>query len=158
MYETIIVETSGQIAKITLNRPKALNALNPTLLRELGDALGEIAGNESINAVIITGAGRAFSAGVDIKGMDASSEESSAEGRTKLALKIIDTVENMNTPVIAAVNGYCLTGGLELAIACDIIKVRRYPCEMGIDPHLGGIPAPAKDCRGHEGQGTGVYR
>jgi enoyl-CoA hydratase/carnithine racemase len=144
MYETLIVETTGPIVKITLNRPNTLNALNPMLLRELGDVLGEIAGNEAVNAVILTGAGRAFCAGVDIKSMDESGEESSAEGRTKLALKIIDTVENMTTPVIAAVNGFCLTGGLELAIACDIIvasetaKFGDTHAKWGLTPIWGG--------------------
>lgn len=144
VVETLIVETLGPIVKITLNRPKALNALNPQLLRELGEVLGEISGDEDINAVILTGAGRAFSSGVDIKSMDESREESSAEGRTKLALKIIDTIESMNTPVIAAVNGYCLTGGLELAIACDIIvasETARFGdthAKWGLTPIWGG--------------------
>jgi len=144
MFETLLVDSFGSITKITLNRPHALNALNPTLLRELGEVLGEIAGKDDVHVVILTGAGRAFSAGVDIKSMDESSKETSAEGRTILALKIIDTIENMKIPVIAAVNGYCLTGGLELAIACDIIvasdtaKFGDTHAKWGLTPIWGG--------------------
>ncbi len=121
MYETILMEKAEGIAKITLNRPQAMNALNPVLLRELADALDTLRGDDDLDCVVITGAGRAFCAGVDIKSMDEGSEESSAKARTRRALKIIDTIENLAAPVIAAVNGYCFTGGLELALACDII-------------------------------------
>lgn len=144
MYETVILENAGGIAKVTLNRPQALNALSPQLLKELGDALERISNDDSVSVVILTGAGRAFSAGVDIKSMDESSEESSAEGRTKMALKVIDLIEQMNKPVIGAVNGYCLTGGLELAIACDIIvasenaKFGDTHAKWGLTPLWGG--------------------
>jgi enoyl-CoA hydratase/carnithine racemase len=121
MYDTILVEKTEGIAKITLNRPQAMNALNPALLRELADAFEALRSDDDLDCVVITGAGRAFCAGVDIKSMDEGSAESSAKARTKLALKIIDTIENLEAPVIAAVNGYCFTGGLELALACDMI-------------------------------------
>ena len=101
MYSTIIVEKREGRAKITLNRPEVLNALSPQMLSELGDALEEIAGDDSIGVVVITGAGRAFSAGVDIKGIDETKVESSAAARTKLALRVIDTIEAMDKPVIA---------------------------------------------------------
>lgn len=121
MYETILLERTEGIAKITLNRPRAMNALNPALLRELADALAGLRGDDALDCLIITGAGRAFCAGVDIKSMDEGSAEGSAKTRTALARGIIDTIENLEAPVIAAVNGYCFTGGLELALACDII-------------------------------------
>jgi len=144
VYSTIMVEKREGRAKIILNRPEVLNALSPQMLRELGDALEEIAGDDSIGVVVITGAGRAFSAGVDIKGIDETKVESSAAARTKLALRVIDHIEAMDKPVIAAVNGYCLTGGLELAIACDIIVASEEArfgdthAKWGLTPIWGG--------------------
>jgi enoyl-CoA hydratase len=121
MYETILVDKVDGITKITLNRPQAMNALNPALLRELGQALDGLRTDADLACVVITGTGRAFCAGVDIKSMDEGSEENSAKARTKLALKVIDAIETLEAPVIAAVNGYCFTGGIELALACDMI-------------------------------------
>ncbi len=120
-YTTIIYEKKGGMARITLNRPQVLNAINPPLLIDLKAALQDAAEDESVGVVVLTGAGRAFSAGVDIKSMDESSQEYSAAARKKLALEVIAAIENLDKPVIAAVNGHCVTGALELATACDII-------------------------------------
>jgi len=120
-YSTIIYEKKDKIARITLNRPQALNAISPQLLGELKAALNKITQDDEVEIVVLTGAGRAFSAGVDIKSMDESSPDSSAETRKRLALDVIEAIESLDKPVIAAVNGYCLTGALELATACDLI-------------------------------------
>ncbi len=121
-YSNILYEKREGIARITLNRPQALNALTPQLLLELEVALKDIAGDDTVGVVVLTGAGeRAFSAGVDIKSMNETSQDDSATAWKGLALNIIEIIENLDIPVIAAVNGYCLTGGLELATACDII-------------------------------------
>ncbi len=120
-YSTIIYEKKDRIAKITLNRPQVLNAISPQVLLELEEALKDIANDDTVGVVVLTGAGRAFSAGVDIKGMDESRQDSSAATRKRLALDVIEAIENLDKPVIAAINGYCLTGALELATACDLI-------------------------------------
>ncbi|MFC2041571.1 enoyl-CoA hydratase/isomerase family protein [Chloroflexota bacterium] len=120
-YTTIIYEKKDNIARITLNRPQALNAINPQLLEELQEALNDIAKDDTVGVVVLTGSGRAFSAGVDIKGMEDSGRGDIVSARKGLALNVIQSIENLNKPVIAAVKGYCLTGALELATACDLI-------------------------------------
>ena len=112
-YNKILLEKKGQIAKITLNRPDALNAVDEELLRELVSACDDIEKDDSINVVILTGAGRAFSAGRDLQGLLA--------GREWPGGMRYKAVENLSKPVIAAVNGYCFTGSLELATCADII-------------------------------------
>ena len=120
-YSTIVYEKKDRVARITLNRPQVLNALNPELLQELKEVLSDIANDDAVDVVVLTGAGRAFSAGVDIKSMDEENPDRSTTARRKLALDVIAAIENLNRPMIAAINGYCLTGALELATACDLI-------------------------------------
>ncbi len=119
-YSNIILEKKDKVARITLNRPQALNALSPDLFLELEDAVKDIAKDKSIEVVVLTGAGRAFSAGNDIKGI-ASRQSSPATTRRRLQLDTLEAIENLEKPVIAAVNGYCLTGALELVTVCDMI-------------------------------------
>ncbi len=112
-YSKVILEKKGQIAKIILNRPDALNAVDEELLRGLVAACDDVEKDNNINVVIITGAGRAFSAGRDLEGLLAGREW---PGGTRYR-----AVENLSKPVIAAVNGFCFTGSLELATCADII-------------------------------------
>ncbi len=112
-YNTIILEKKNGIAKITLDRPKAMNALNEELLSELVAALDDIEKDDSVNVVILTGAGRAFSAGRDLQGI--------MEGREWAGGARFKALEDLSKPVIAAVNGYCFTGSFELAMCADII-------------------------------------
>lgn len=119
-YENILLEYQGQIAVITVNRPKALNALNSATLQELTDAFNELANNSSIRAVILTGSGeKAFVAGADIAEMN---NKSTMEARyfSQLGHQLMNRIESLPQPVIAAINGFALGGGLELAMACDI--------------------------------------
>ena len=118
-YENLIYEKEDGIAKITINRPKVLNALNIAVLSELKAAV-ERAGNEDdVGTVVLTGAGRAFSAGVDLKSMD--DPEPVGQDRGTIARALIEAIQVLPKVVIAMVNGYCITGALEIVLACDLI-------------------------------------
>lgn len=111
------VERSGEIATVTLNRPEAMNALSTELCDALGLAFVELAEAPDVRAVILTGAGRAFSAGVDLKEL-ASGERPVAQLSSQ---ELIEALRQFPGPMIAAVNGFAITGGFELALACDFI-------------------------------------
>ena len=141
-YETIIVEIEDHVALIRLNRPDALNALNSHLLGELSQALAEADGNDKVRAIIITGSAKAFAAGADIKEMSEKSyvdmflsDFFGNEGRTITATR---------KPIIAAVAGYALGGGCELAMMCDFIiaadtaKFGQPEINLGVMAGLGG--------------------
>ncbi len=118
MYETLTTELTDSIYIITINRPEKLNALNKTVIRELGEAVNEIYVNPLIRGAIITGSGnKAFAAGADIRGFDGLSKE---EGMAlaKQGLDVFFKIENAPKPIVAAVNGFALGGGCELAMAC----------------------------------------
>jgi enoyl-CoA hydratase len=120
VYENIVTEISEGIFTVTLSRPKALNALDRATLEELDKAVGEAEDNGGAKALIITGAGeKAFVAGADIAEM---SKFTALEGRefSMLGQRVFSHIENSDKPVIAAVNGYALGGGSELALCCDI--------------------------------------
>lgn len=121
MYETIRLETRDRLAIITFSRPDKLNAMNATVFRELSDCLRRVeAGEYPAEIVILTGAGRAFVAGADIDGyINISLAEFSAFQR--LGRGVMEQLERLPQPVIAAVNGYALGGGFEIALSCDVI-------------------------------------
>lgn len=149
-YQNLIYENQGGVAIVTLNRPKALNALNAALMTELDTLAGAIAKDASVKAVIITGAGdKAFVAGADITEMQPMS---AVEGRNwgKFGQAVMDKIENLPQPVIAAVNGFALGGGCELAMACDIrivsekAKFGQPEVTLGIPPGFGGTQRLAR--------------
>jgi len=143
-FKNLLVEIADNVATLTVNRPRSLNSLNSEVLEELECALYGLNLDEAVKAVVLTGAGeKAFVAGADIKEM---SEMNSHESHA-FALKgqrVIMLMEKMRKPVIAAVNGYALGGGLELALGCDFIyasdKARLgFPeVTLGIMPGFGG--------------------
>ncbi len=140
-YETIQVETEGRVGIVTLNRPQALNALNSQLIGELTCALQGFEADEGIGAIVITGSEKAFAAGADIKEMAPKSyQEVYAED---FAARW-DPPAHCRKPVIAAVAGYCLGGGCELAMQCDIIiaadsaRFGQPEITLGIMPGIGG--------------------
>lgn len=119
-YNTLLLEVNSRIGLLTINRPKALNALNSELLTELNQVVEEIRTNDEIGVVIITGAGgKAFVAGADIKEMAAKNPIEGQEF-SELGNTVFKSISNLKQPVIAAVNGFALGGGLELALAADI--------------------------------------
>lgn len=119
-YENILFEIKGRIAYLTLNRPQKMNALNSKTMAELLQALQSVKDDKQVCGVIITGAGdKAFAAGADI-GELAQQTPVSAKEFSLESQKILNYIENYPKPVIAAVNGYCLGGGSELAMACHL--------------------------------------
>src|SRR3954465_10691797 len=119
-FNTITISIDKEIAVITINRPKFLNALNSEVLRELLEAVDLIDQDPLFRAVIVTGAGeKAFAAGADIAGMQ-HKDVLEARAFATLGNKTFSKLESINKPVIAAVNGFALGGGCELAMACDI--------------------------------------
>jgi enoyl-CoA hydratase len=141
-YENIIVETRGKVGLITLNRPKALNALNDALVDELGDALGRFEADEAIGAMVITGSEKAFAAGADIVAM--STMDYMDVYKSDFITRNWERVKTCRKPVIAAVAGFALGGGCELAMSCDIIiaadtaRFGQPEIKLGILPGAGG--------------------
>ena len=148
-YQTITFATEGPVATLTLNRPEKLNALNQEMLRELTGALTQIQGQPEIRALILTGAGRAFIAGADVElftRMDPETARQFAQAAHRVGLQ----VEALEIPVIAAVNGYALGGGCEMALACDFIYAAQTAqfgqpeINLGIIPGFGGTQRLAR--------------
>ena len=142
-YENIIFEKKDGIGYVTVNRPEALNALNDSVIEELDSVFRAIDRDDEVRVVIITGAGRAFVAGADIAQM---SRLDGSEGRvmSMRGQKVMEFIEFMDKPVIAAVNGFALGGGNELSMACDIriasetAKFGQPEVNLGIIPGYGG--------------------
>lgn len=140
-FETLLVETRGSVGLITLNRPKALNALNATLIAELGRALEAFESDEAVGAVVIAGSEKAFAAGADIREM---AEKSFADVYLADLGGAWARVVACRKPRIAAVSGYALGGGAELAQMCDIViasetaKFGQPEITLGIIPGFGG--------------------
>ncbi len=143
-YENLIVETSGGIARVTVNRPKVLNALNEATIREIDAAFASFEHAPDVGAVILTGAGeKAFVAGADINEL-AKMSALGGEASSRLGQTAFARIENLGKPVIAAVNGFALGGGCELALAChmrfasDNAKLGLPEVGLGIIPGYGG--------------------
>ncbi len=140
-YETILVEVHGQVGLVRINRPRVRNALNGTVLRELADALESFDRDPAIGAMVITGDDQAFAAGADIKEM---AESSAIDMLTRSYIPQFDRLRGICKPVIAAVSGWCLGGGNELAMSCDMIiasETARFgqpEINLGVIPGAGG--------------------
>ena len=141
-FETITVEVEDHIAKVTLNRPDALNALNDQLMSELAEAMGAAQANDKVRCIVITGSEKAFAAGADIAMMK---DKSYVEVFTEdLFGPEIDAINRIRKPIIAAVSGYALGGGCELAMMCDFIiaadtaKFGQPEINLGVVAGMGG--------------------
>jgi len=141
-YENIIVEKKdGNVAQITLNRPKALNALCIALFNDLHKALKELDSDPSVGAIVLTGSQKAFAAGADIKEMK---DRVFPDTYLTDMLSCWDQISKMKKPIVGAVNGYCLGGGNELAMMCDILvagdnaKFGQPEVNLGVIPGMGG--------------------
>jgi enoyl-CoA hydratase len=137
-YENIVVETRGRVGLVTLNRPKQLNALNDALMTELGDALLEFDADEAIGAIVLTGNDKAFAAGADIGAMATWSYMDVY--KTDYITRNWEALKRVRKPVIAAVAGYALGGGCEIALACDIVVAAETARFGQPEIKIGAIP------------------
>jgi enoyl-CoA hydratase len=141
-YANILVETRGRVGLITLNRPKAMNALNDALMDELGGALGKFDADENVGCIVITGSDKAFAAGADIGAMKDWSYMDVY--KSEYITRNWERIRSVRKPVIAAVAGYALGGGCELSMMCDFIvaaetaKFGQPEIKLGIIPGAGG--------------------
>jgi enoyl-CoA hydratase len=141
-YQNILVETRGRVGLITLNRPKALNALNDALMDELGGVLAQFDADENIGCIVLTGSERAFAAGADIGAMKDWSYMDVY--KSEYITRNWERIRTVRKPVIAAVAGFALGGGCELAMMCDFIiaaetaKFGQPEIKLGIIPGAGG--------------------
>jgi len=149
-YENLLLERDGAVAVITVNRPKVLNALNAPTLDELREALRAVATDEAVRVVILTGAGeKSFIAGADINEL---AEQTPVSGREHAmrGQHVLTFIENLGKPVIAAINGFALGGGCELAMACsirlaaDTAKLGQPEINLGIIPGYAGTQRLAR--------------
>lgn len=149
-FKNLLLEKADGVATLIINRPKAMNSLNDEVLQELSLVINEITVDDDIKAVIITGSGdRAFVAGADISYMQALN---AIEGRAfaKLGQEVFLAIENLEKPVIAAVNGFALGGGCELAMSADIrlasdnAKFGQPEVSLGVTPGFGGTQRLAR--------------
>ena len=142
-YETIALQVSDRVATITVNRPDKLNALNDRVIAELGEAIDQVVSDANVGGVILTGAGRAFVAGADISELEAHGPVS-AKRLAQTGQEVFGRFESSPKPVIAAVNGFALGGGCELAMACHIriasefAKFGQPEVKLGLIPGYGG--------------------
>ena len=148
-YETLLVDVRDRIATITVNRPDKLNALNDATIAEIGTALDALLADAAVGGIVLTGTGRAFVAGADI-GVLAKQGPVDARERARQGQAVFRRIEMAPKPVIAAVNGFALGGGCELAMAChvriasDTAKFGQPEVKLGITPGFGGTQRLAR--------------
>jgi enoyl-CoA hydratase len=149
-FDNLLIERDAAVAVITINRPKVLNALNSATLDDLRHAVLELKRDETIRAIVITGSGdKSFVAGADINELAVQSP-TSARDHALAGQHVFDVLENLGKPVIAAVNGYALGGGCELAMACtlriaaDTAKFGQPEINLGLLPGYGGTQRLAR--------------
>ncbi len=146
-YEMILTETRGKVGLVTLNRPEVRNALNRQLLHELMDALESFDNDDTVGAMVVTGNEKAFAAGADIKEM---AENSVAQMKKSDFISTFSRIMTIRKPVIAAVSGWALGGGMEIALACDMIvasesaRFGQPEITLGVIPGAGGTQRLAR--------------
>ena len=130
VFETLLFEVRGHVALVSLNRPERLNAMNRTMLRELNEACDLIEADDSIFVAVLTGEGKSFSSGFDLKEQAENTPVGFSEWRRALRQDFDAVMRfwNLSKPTVAAVCGHALAGGCELALACDITVAAEMPC------------------------------
>ena len=148
-YNTVLFGVEDEVATLTFNRPERLNALNAEMFGEIAKVFNQVRQNPEIRALILTGQGRAFIAGADIKELS-EADPLKARQISAFGQEVFSTVERLPIPVLAAVNGFALGGGCELAMACDIIyaseeaRFGQPEINLGVMPGLGGTQRLAR--------------
>ncbi|MBW2107625.1 MAG: enoyl-CoA hydratase/isomerase family protein [Deltaproteobacteria bacterium] len=148
-YNTIKLDISDAVATLTFNRPEVLNALNPEMLAEIQNAIANIQRNDAIRVLVLTGEGRAFVAGADIKVLQAL-DPLGAKQFAQTGQWVLFALEALDIPVIACVNGFALGGGCEIAMACDFVyaseqaKLAQPEINLGLIPGFGGTQRLAR--------------
>src|SRR5579863_9388535 len=144
-FETILLDREGPTAIITINRPKALNALNDLVMAEISQAMAQLEADHAIRCVIITGSGeKSFVAGADIGELNQLTDTAAATAKAKAGHRVTDAIEHSRLAVIMAINGFALGGGLELAMSGDIriassnAKLGQPEVNLGIIAGFGG--------------------
>jgi enoyl-CoA hydratase len=135
----LLVEKEGGIATLTLNRPKAMNALSRQLVSSIGQAFIDLKEDQETGVVILTGAGRAFCAGIDLKELSEQGV-SESQGETADTLDMIELIQGFDRPVIGAINGVAITGGFELALACDFLIASTHARFADTHARVGVLP------------------
>jgi enoyl-CoA hydratase len=150
MFENLLLARDAAVAVVTINRPQVLNALNAATLDELGQAIASLTHDDSVRAVIVTGAGdKSFVAGADIKEL-ARQRPSEIREHARRGQRAFDAIEQMGKPVIAAINGFALGGGCELAMACtfriaaDTARLGQPEISLGLIPGFAGTQRLAR--------------
>jgi enoyl-CoA hydratase len=144
-YETILYQTEGAVGRITMNRPEAMNAITPTMLKELKAAMLEAGKPKETRVIVLTGAGKAFCAGVDLKALGDCALMGGKVGDILdiPARELIDAIRSVPKVVIALVNGFCFTGAMEIMLACDLViasenaKIGDTHAKWGLRPTWG---------------------
>lgn len=143
-FENVLVERDGAVAVVTINRPKVLNALNTQTMYELETAMGELRSDDGVRAIVLTGAGeKSFVAGADINELAVQTPVGGRE-HARTGQRVLDTIEHLGKPVIAAINGFAFGGGCELAMACtlrvaaDSAKLGQPEINLGLIPGYAG--------------------
>lgn len=134
---TITLEKYAGFAVVTLNRPEAMNALSRELRGKFVEAFNDCASDPSIRVIILTGSGDAFCAGFDLKELGAGEAKTTAEEADNV---VADAMEGFQGPIIGAINGHCITGGLEMALACDILIASEDACFADTHARVGMLP------------------
>lgn len=145
-YETILYDVTGGVATITMNRPNKLNAFNGTMLQEMSAALEEVIRRDDIRVLVLTGAGRAFSPGADFEWFNLEEWAPVIRDRPRrVTHRFFDDLEYLEKPVIAAINGTCAGGGLELALSCDL-RIAAEGARFGLPEVNAGIIPGSGGC------------
>ncbi len=144
-YKHLLVDREDRIAVVTINRPDKFNALNEEVVADIGAAMDELAAEEGVLAIVLTGAGdKSFVSGADIGLLQSLKSPEAAAEHSRLGQAVMQKIESLPKPVIAAINGYALGGGLELAMACDIrlaadtARMGQPEIGLGLSPGYGG--------------------
>ncbi len=136
----LLVEKAGGVATVTLNRPRAMNALSRELRLELAATFTAFQNDADIGAVILTGAGRAFCAGMDLKELSRTNQPLRESGSSKSSMDVVRVMEAFDRPIIGAINGFAITGGFELALTCDVLVASREARFADTHARMGVMP------------------